>query len=743
MASLLIKESKYSLDSRLGNKSDTTRTLLEKFNNGISKLSNQLNTDIFAKTHIRGLTYAIANGKAFIFLNFSNDYLSLIFYTGDENIDGLFKANWMRKGDHQGSKTFRIKDEFTLNEAFSFAKESLKITNKLYGEGASPNLESARPQLPQQDIYHIANDRRHNVNSEKTPVLSHLTRKIRTQASDPTIKNLCERIDKGRLKPQADFQRKYVWQDKIIIKSRLIESIFLDVPIPTIYTAEEEDGSEVVIDGQQRLLTFHGFLKNEFRLKGLTVCKELNHKTYKSLGDIDEGIQEKLDEYPLRIIKILRDSDSSVRFDILERLNRGSVKLNDQELRNCIYRGEFNDFLKNISKDKYFQLLLGSKEHIRMQDVEFALRFFALYELTHLKYKPPIKAFLNSFMENYRDIEDSKLEEYRRFFKKSTYLVYSVFGEEAFNLYTLQNDKTGKRDKKINQGLFDVLMYGFTRYDQNQVMPYKDALKEELYWQMVYNENFIGAISGAGTGTREKFIRKNDIWLKSVNEIIGYPKTEPRCFSWELKNKLWESSPVCSICEQQIESVDDAEVDHIEFYWKGGRTIPENARLAHRYCNRSRREQKDEENVIRIGKDYKFENPDNILTRVENEIRDRIDSVLSSQEFDYWSSYIPDQIKIKVDERINNHITKHPYEKDEFTLPEKKMGFCDILDYYKIIKSNWKVFENIFISKSEMEKYFINLNDFRNNIRHGRVMNNVARKNGEAAIEWISSVLRL
>lgn len=29
------------------------------------------------------------------------------------------------------------------------------------------------------------------------------------------------------------------------------------------------------------------------------------------------------------------------------------------------------------------------------------------------------------------------------------------------------------------------------------------------------------------------------------------------------------------ICKQQIESVDDAEIDHIEFYWRGGKTIPE------------------------------------------------------------------------------------------------------------------------------------------------------------------------
>jgi len=305
-------------------------------------------------------------------------------------------------------------------------------------------------------------------------------------------------------------------------------------------------------------------------------------------------------------------------------------------------------------------------------------------------------------------------------------------------LHTLQDDKSGKRDKKVNQGLFDVLMYGFTTYEQNQVMPYKDALKEELFWLMVYNDDFLGAISGAGTGTKEKFIRKNEIWLASLKNIIGKPKIEPRCFSWEIKNQLWEKNPVCSICEQQIESIDDAEVDHIEFYWRGGKTIPVNARLAHRFCNRSRREKYKSDDVVRIKKDEDY---GNLITRVENDIRDRIDSVLSNAKFDYWDSYIPEQIKSKVNERIKNQITKHPYEKDEFNLSERKLSFCDIFDYLKIIKSNWTLFDKIFISKTELEKHFTNLNEFRNHIRHGRVINIVARKGGEAAIEWISGVL--
>ena len=422
-------------------------------------------------------------------------------------------------------------------------------------------------------------------------VLSYLTkRNIRTQASDPTIKSLCERIDKGRLKPQADFQRKYVWENKPEIKSRLIESVFMEVPIPTIYTAEEDDGSELVIDGQQRLLTFHGFCRNKFRLTGLTICKELNHKSYQALVDIDTALQDKIDDYPLRVIKILKDSDPKVKFDIFERLNRGSVQLNDQELRNCVFRGKFNDFLKDIAKNKTFQELLGSKEHERMKDVEYALRFFALYERSY-EYKPPIRAFLNSFMQGYKEKEigEDKIVEFRRIFNKSVDLVNTVFGKRAFNLNEYRGIASGKYTITINQGLFDILMYGFSMYEKNQVIPCKDALKAKLF-NLMANDEFVGTISGAGTGTREKFKDKIRIWSNALEEIIGRPETEPRFFSLHIKKQMWEKEPVCSICGQQIESINDAEIDHIEPYSVGGKTEPDNARLTHRYCNRSRRE---------------------------------------------------------------------------------------------------------------------------------------------------------
>jgi len=74
----------------------------------------------------------------------------------------------------------------------------------------------------------------------------------------------------------------------------------------------------------------------------------------------------------------------------------------------------------------------------------------------------------------------------------------------------------------------------------------------------------------------------------TVQDIIGINQKEPRCFSLNLKEELFKNNPTCGICQQRIQHIDDAAIDHIEQYWQGGKTIPENARLVHRYCNWAR-----------------------------------------------------------------------------------------------------------------------------------------------------------
>jgi hypothetical protein len=89
----------------------------------------------------------------------------------------------------------------------------------------------------------------------------------------------------------------------------------LNVPIPPVYTAELQDQREIVIDGQQRLVSFFSFIDEkfpkgeEFKLRGLQVLRELNSKSFK---DLEKSVQRAFENYGLPMIIITKDSDEEV-----------------------------------------------------------------------------------------------------------------------------------------------------------------------------------------------------------------------------------------------------------------------------------------------------------------------------------------------------------------------------------------------------------------------------------------------
>jgi hypothetical protein len=411
-------------------------------------------------------------------------------------------------------------------------------------------------------------------------------RKIFTSSSDPTIKDLHDRYKDGELSLQPDFQRQFVWDRTR--SSRLIESVLLGVPLPIIYLAEEGDGNESVIDGQQRLTSFFEFLDGTLKLSGLRVRETLNGMKFSELPKDAQSIIKKTS---LRAITIKRESDKDLKFEIFERLNSGSVALNDQELRNCIYRGSYIKLLKELSEDADFRKLLNfSGPDKRMRDVEMVLRFAAFYRTTYLNYSPPMKSFMNNEMEKHQHLSPSAQEEIRYAFKKSCQLVFSLLGEHAFKRFYRGNEENANgrwEPKKVNSSLYDVLMFGFTAYEKPQIYPRLDSIREALIDLMANDDAFISAIE-LSTSSKQAVETRFDMWRSVLKQAIGPTTVEPRCFSVALKTKLFEADPTCAICHQKISTIDDSAVDHIDQYWQGGKTIDENARLTHRYCNWSR-----------------------------------------------------------------------------------------------------------------------------------------------------------
>ena len=420
-------------------------------------------------------------------------------------------------------------------------------------------------------------------------------KKIDFSGKDSDIEGLYRQYQKGRLLIQPDYQRKYVWDAKKA--SLLIESILMNIPIPIVYLAATKDEKINVIDGQQRLTSIFSFLSGnypdgkEFKLTGLQVLTDLKGKSFK---DLDESTQNKICDYSIRTITFSADSDPDLQYEIFTRLNTGSVALNTQELRNCVYRGEFNEFIKELATDKDFLKLLSlDAPHKRMIDVELVLRFIAFYKNTYINYKPPIKAFLNYTMRTNANIDEQGKKEIKEAFKRAVTNLTSLLGEKSFRRFKTQSDTNeGIWEKsRLNVALFDILMDSMARIDTTILMRHLDAIREAYIDLMVSNQEFIDSIT-INTSDTPGVTKRFEIWRKTLNDIIKDDKVNDRCFTKAFKQKLFDKDPTCAICHQNINSIDDSAVDHIEQYWMGGKTIPENARLTHRYCNlcRSRKE---------------------------------------------------------------------------------------------------------------------------------------------------------
>ncbi len=411
-------------------------------------------------------------------------------------------------------------------------------------------------------------------------------RRVYSDKSDRSIFELYRRYKRGDLKLDPEFQRDYVWDDGRA--SLLIESVLLEIPIPIIYLAEELDGKFTLIDGQQRLRSFFRFIDNYFKLRKLKVLSDIEGKKFEEL---EKDLKTKIEDATLRIIEIRKETHPDVKFEIFERLNVGSVKLNEQELRNCIYRGEYNNLIIELSKYKDFLFLLKlDKPQNRMQQREMVLHYLAFLNQDYHKYKAPMNQFLNNEMENHKTITEDKLNKIRQSFKDAISLSKTVFGENAFRRFIAGNEENpnGKWETRINMGLFEVVTHGFSIYKKNQIIPYSDSIREELIHLMTSNTKFINSISGTGTTNVDKVKQRFQIWEEALQEVVGTPKTEPRLFSQELKQKLFNQNPTCKICCNAILLLEDAVVDHIDQYWRGGKTIEENARLTHIYCNLNR-----------------------------------------------------------------------------------------------------------------------------------------------------------
>ncbi|MDN4073869.1 hypothetical protein [Fictibacillus terranigra] len=221
------------------------------------------------------------------------------------------------------------------------------------------------------------------------------------------------------------------------------------------------------------------------------------------------------------MILIFNDSHPEIKYDIFMRLNSGSVRLNEQELRNCLYRGNLNDALKEMAKNPKFLAILGLKyPHKRMVDCEMILRYFAFSHNYDTKtgklknYKGATKPFLNAFFATNQDLPLKQIAQLKQKFDNVISSVYEVFGDKAFRKLS---DEEGF-DSKLNKAIMDVIMISFEHYTFEEIKAKKVEIFD-MYKRKLEEPKFNIAITQATSDTKVIEYRLNE-WIEELNKVM-------------------------------------------------------------------------------------------------------------------------------------------------------------------------------------------------------------------------------
>lgn len=220
-----------------------------------------------------------------------------------------------------------------------------------------------------------------------------------------------------QLDVQPEYQRDIVWP--AATQTRFIDSLAKQLPIPSMcISLDYKTDKRQVVDGLQRMSSIIKYLSEpDWRLSNLQdIDVRISNKTVEYIKREHPEIYSRIENttIPVTVLRcdLSKRSHQEYLFTIFHRLNTGGLKLTNQEIRNCIYSGVFNEELKNIVSSDTFRTVfsIDDKKKYRFSNEELVLRILA-FSVGHEKYKGPLSKHLNSFMSSYRNAEEEDISE--------------------------------------------------------------------------------------------------------------------------------------------------------------------------------------------------------------------------------------------------------------------------------------------------------------------------------------------
>ncbi len=279
------------------------------------------------------------------------------------------------------------------------------------------------------------------------------------------LDKLMKRLKHEELLLDTEFQRKPgLWNNGT--KSRFMETLLIDVPVPAFYFDGENDEKWLVIDGLQRLSTVNDYLNDKFVLENLDYLgKELEGKRF---SELERKYQRKIEEYEVFAYILQKGTPPSVKYKIFKNINTSALILEAQEIRHAINPNKPANFLKQMVTESWFQAAVpvSDRQRERMYDREIVLRFIAFQRKSFLQYSPSIVDFLDDAMYDIYNIPETKLSDLSIKLKNCVENSNFFFDNSCFS----RNIILDKGNTYIhNNIIFELLTYGFSKIEQNNI----------------------------------------------------------------------------------------------------------------------------------------------------------------------------------------------------------------------------------------------------------------------------------
>ncbi|SFC20118.1 Protein of unknown function DUF262 [Flexibacter flexilis DSM 6793] len=311
-------------------------------------------------------------------------------------------------------------------------------------------------------------------------------------------------------------------------KSRFIESLMLDLPIPLFYFDETDDRKWFVVDGLQRMSTLEHFMlgtgeiaKNKGKLKlcNLEFLSQYNEKTW---DDLPRDIKRRINSNQVTINLIGKGTPDEVKYTIFSRINQGDIPLKPQEIRTALFQGYKVDFLeKMVSRDneigQLFHKVTGNSiKSKRQEDLDFASRFIAFYLQDYTTYEPDMDRFITTGTKLIPE-DETEQNKILENFKNALELSFEIFGEDSFRKRV--NMKESR--KPINKPIFEVLSTVFSKLENKNILLNSREDFRNSFIEFMRSNGKFGAAITTGTATKESVQIRHKEFRDFITKFIS------------------------------------------------------------------------------------------------------------------------------------------------------------------------------------------------------------------------------